>query len=295
MAQPIYKTLDELDRRGMTLRMMKLCDWVIPDKYVNVVGFEETIRYVTGETDPDFVQQVGERAIELFNDPNEGYQRALWLYQTCDSVQGLAGFASFLSKVGEDVGFLGFFRKLLPKEDTTQAIDLGIKLVTEIVAFCSLNGVPGDSVGDFVESLQEMENERLMRMGTLVAVDGVLPLGPDFIDKAYGMLERTGAGGLADNERFSRMSGLIPGESNREKLGFVQQGLTSIKGWAGDFVNKHDITQNRVLKSIDGMSDKIEGKLDYAAAFIDMTTDYFEHTGTQSVGRSLVTRAAAEI
>ena len=295
MAQPIYKTLDELNRRGMTLRMMKMCDWVIPGKYVNVVGFEETIRYVTGETDPDFVQQVGERAIELFNDKKEGYQRALWLYQTCDSVQGLAGFASFLSKVGQDVGFLGFFRSILPKEDTTQAVDLGIKLVTEIVAFCSLNGIPGDSVGDFVESLSEMENERLMRMGTLVAVDGVLPLGPDFIDKAYGMLERTGASGLAENERFSRMSGLIPGESNREKLGFVQRGLTSIKDWAGDFVSKHDITQNRVLKSIDGMSDKIEGKLDYAAAFIDMTTDYFEHTGTQSVGRSLVTRAAAEI
>ena len=295
MAQPIYETLDGLSRRGMTLRMMKMCDWVIPGKYVNVVGFEETIRFVTGETDPDYIQQIGERAIELFNDPKEGYQRALWLYQTCDSVQGLAGFASFLSKVGQDVGFLGFFRKLLPKEDTTQAVDLGIKLVTEIVAFCTLNGIPGDSVGDFVESLQEMENERLMRMGTLVAVDGVLPLGPDFIEKAYGMLESTGASGLASNERFRRMSGLIPGESTGKKLGFVQEGLKSIKGWSDGFVSKHDITQNRVLKSIDGLSEKIEGKLDYAAAFLDMTTDYFEHTGTQTVGRSLVQRAQAEV
>ncbi|MEM9703643.1 MAG: hypothetical protein AAF907_14485, partial [Planctomycetota bacterium] len=287
MAQPIYDTLDDLSRRGMTLRMMKVCDWVIPGKYVNVVGFEETIRFVTGETDQDYIQQIGERAIELYNDPKEGYQRALWLYQTCDSVQGLAGFASFLSKVGEDVGFLGFFRKLLPKEDTTQAVDLGIKLVTEIVAFCTLNGIPGDSVGDFVESLQEMENERLMRMGTLVAVDGILPLGPDFIEKAYGMLEKTGASGLASNERFARMSGMIPGRTDEHKLGFVKEGLNSIRGWAGDFVAKNDISQNRVLKSINGLSEKIEGKLDYAAAFIDMTTDYFEHTGTQSVGRSL--------
>ena len=295
MAKPVYEVLDDLSRRGMTLRMLKVMDWVIPGQYVNVVGFEETIRFVTGETDQDYIQQVGERAIELFNDPKEGYQRALWLYQTCDSVQGLAGFAAFVAKAGQDVGFLGWFRNFLPKEDTTQAVDLGIKLVTEIVAFCSLNGIPGDSVGDFVESLSEMENERLMRMGTLVAVDGVLPLGPDFIDKAYGMLESTGASGLASNERFARMAGIIPGDSNREKLGFVQQGLTSIKGWAGDFVNKHDITQNKVLKSLDGISDRIEGKLDYAAAFIDMTTDYFEHTGTQSVGRSLIKRAAAEI
>ena len=295
MAKPIYEILDDLSRRGMTLRMMKVCDWVIPGKYVNVVGFEETIRHVTGETDPDYIQQIGERAIQLYNDPKEGYQRALWLYQTCDSVQGLAGFASFLSKVGDDVGFLGWFRKLLPKEDTTQAVDLGIKLVTEIVAFCTLNGVPGDSVGDFVESLQEMENERLMRMGTLVAVDGVLPLGPDFLNKAYQMLESAGASGLAGNERFARMSGLIPGESNQQKLSFVQEGLTSIRGWANDFVAKNDITQNRVLKSVNGLSEKIEGKMDYAAAFIDMTTDYFEHTGIQSVGRSLIARAQAEV
>ena len=295
MAQPIYETLDNLSRRGMTLRMLKVCDWVIPGKYVNVVGFEETIRFVTGETDQDYIQQVGERAITLFNDPKEGYQRALWLYQTCDSVQGLAGWAAFLSKVGSDVGFLSWFNKLLPKEDTTQAIDLGVKLVAEIVAFCSLNGIPGDSVGDFVESLQEMENERLMRMGALVAVDGVLPLGPDFINKAYSMLESSGAGALANNERFARMSGMIPGKTDEQKLGFVQEGLTSIKGWANDFVAKHDITQNRVLKSVNGLSEKIEGKLDYAAAFIDMTTDYFEHTGTQSVGRSLIARAQAEI
>ncbi len=295
MAKPIYETLDDLSRRGMTLRMLKTVDWVVPGKYVNVVGFEDTIRFVTGENDQDYIQRVGERAIELYNDPQEGYQRALWLYQTCDSVQGVAGWASFLSKVGQDVGFLGWFSKLLPKEDTTQAIDLGVKLVAEIVAFCSLNGIPGDSVGDFVESLQEMENERLMRMGALVAVDGVLPLGPDFIEKAYSMLESAGADGLANNERFARMSGLIPGNSAEQKLGFVQEGLTSIKGWAGDFVAKNDISQNRVLKSLNGLSEKIEGKLDYAAAFIDMTTDYFEHTGTQSVGRSLISRAQAEI
>jgi len=295
MAQPIYETLDDLSRRGMTLRMLKTVDWVIPGDYVNVVGFEETIRYVTGETDQDYIQQVGERAIELFNDPKEGYQRALWLYQTCDSVQGLAGWTAFLSKVGQDVGFLSWFGKLLPKEDTTQAIDLGVKLVAEIVAFCNLNGIPGDSVGDFVESLQEMENERLMRMGTLVAVDGVLPLGPDFIEKAYGMLERSGAGGLAGNERFARMSGMIPGNTEEQKLGFVQEGLTSIKDWSSEFVAKNDISQNRVLKSLNRLSEKVEGKLDYAAAFVDMTTDYFEHTGTQSVGRSLVSRAQAEI
>jgi hypothetical protein len=39
----------------------------------------------------------------------------------------------------------------------------------------------------------------------------------------------------------------------------------------------------------------MDGKLDYVAAFVDMTTDYFAHTGTQTVARSLISRAASEI
>ena len=36
-------------------------------------------------------------------------------------------------------------------------------------------------------------------------------------------------------------------------------------------------------------------RLDYAAAIIDMSTNYFLHTGTQSVARSLIARAANEV
>ena len=43
------------------------------------------------------------------------------------------------------------------------------------------------------------------------------------------------------------------------------------------------------------ISDQMEGKLDCTAAFLDMTTDYFEHTGIQSVARSLITRAMGEV
>jgi len=41
--------------------------------------------------------------------------------------------------------------------------------------------------------------------------------------------------------------------------------------------------------------DIADDKLDYVAAFLDMTTNYFEHTGTQSVARRLIERAASEI
>jgi hypothetical protein len=37
-----------------------------------------------------------------------------------------------------------------------------------------------------------------------------------------------------------------------------------------------------------------DSKLDYVAAFLDMSTNYYEHTGTQTVARNLILRAAQE-
>lgn len=62
-----------------------------------------------------------------------------------------------------------------------------------------------------------------------------------------------------------------------------------------NFIEQTGISQSKVLGSVQGISDKFEGKLDYVAAAIDMTTDYFAHTGTQTVARQLITRAVSEI
>jgi hypothetical protein len=37
-----------------------------------------------------------------------------------------------------------------------------------------------------------------------------------------------------------------------------------------------------------------DDKLDYLAAFLDMSTNYYEHTGTQTIARSLILRAAEQ-
>ncbi|MEW4526661.1 hypothetical protein [Maioricimonas sp. JC845] len=295
MAQPIYKLIDDLPKRGLTPALLGSLDWVVPGEYTNITNFEEMIQSVTGSADQAHIQRVGERAIYLFNDPSQGYQRALWLYQTIDSTQALAGTMSFVSKIAENISFLSFLDRLTPKADTTQAVDLGLKLVAEIVAFCSLNGIPGDSVGDFVESLSDYRHEALMRMGALVCVDGVLPLGPDFISKALGMLDKSGASDLASSERFQRVRGLIPGESTKEQLSFIEKGLESISGWATSFVSQHGVTVEKIAGSVKGVSDRWEGSLDWVSAAIDMTTDYYEHTGIQTVARQCIRRAAAEV
>ena len=79
MSKPIYKIVDELPATNMTVRMLQALDWVVPGQWKNVVGFENTVKEVTGESDQAFIQKVGERAIALYNDKSQGYQRALWL------------------------------------------------------------------------------------------------------------------------------------------------------------------------------------------------------------------------
>jgi len=96
--------------------------------------------------------------------------------------------AALANKVGEKIGFW-VLNRITPKADKAQTIDLSLKLVTELVAFCQIN-IPGDSIGDFVASLADYSGESLMRMVALVCVDGLIPLGPDFILKALSTLIR---------------------------------------------------------------------------------------------------------
>jgi hypothetical protein len=294
MSKTIHQIVDELPAKNMTTRLLGALDWVVPGEWKNIVGFENTIREVTGEKDEKLVQKIGERAIQLYNDKSQGYQTAMWLYHTVDTEQGLTGTASLINKLGESVSFLSFLKKLTPKADTTQTFDLALKLGVEILAFTKINGIPGDGIGDFVKSLADYRHEALMRMAALVCVDGLIPLGPDFLSKALGILNKSGAAGLANNPRFKAITEAIPG-SAAEQAGFFQRGLQAVEGWVGSFIAGRDLKIETIVSRLKQHIDGIEGKLDYVAAFLDMTTNYYEHTGTQSIARSLVSRAAGEI
>jgi hypothetical protein len=68
MAKTIYELVDELPVHNMTTRLLGALDWVVPGAWKNIVGFENTITAVTGETDQAWMQKIGERAIHLYND-----------------------------------------------------------------------------------------------------------------------------------------------------------------------------------------------------------------------------------
>ena len=295
MSKSIFDLVDELPTGGTTVKALQTLDFVVPGQWQNLTGFTNTIRAVTGETDESLIQAIGERAVYLYNDESQGYQRAMWLYQTVDNAAGALGTAALANKIGQDVSFLGFLSNLTPKPEKLQSLDLCVKLVVELVSFCQINGIPGDSIGDFLAALGDYSGESLMRMAALVSFDGLIPLGADFIQMGLSTISQTTPDELEKNQSFKSVKPLIPGGDSAGQLSFIGQSFDSVKGWMGDFVSSRSLTQETLLDRVRGVVDVSADKLDYVGAFLDVAVKYYTHTGTQTLARRLVERAVAEI
>ncbi|MEO1523470.1 MAG: hypothetical protein AAFU78_22210 [Cyanobacteria bacterium J06633_2] len=294
MSKKIFEVVDKLPKGGLTVMALKSLDTFVPGQWDNLVGFDNTIRTVTRETDEAMVNAIGERAVSLFNDKSQGYQRALWLYESVDSASGLLGAAAMANRIGQDT-FLGFLKNITPKPEKAQTIDLSVKLVTEVVAFCHINGIPGDSLGDFLKALGDYGSESLMRMAALVAFDGVIPLGASFSSKVLSAIKDMGPSDIEKNQTFKGVQKEIPGKDSKGKLSFITESFEATQGWMDKFVEEKGITQEKVVQNLNHFLEGSQSKLDYLGAFLDMSVKYYEHTGVQTLARRLIERAVAEL
>ncbi len=295
MTNNLEELLSSLPESNMTVRLLNLLDYLVPGEWSNITSLHTAVREATGETDEDVLGAVAGRAIELYMDEDNGYQRAVGLYSLVDSASTFAGFTSMAAKLGEDVEWLGFLESATPKLETTQAIDAGLKLACELGAFCMTNGLPGDSIGDFMGALASSAKEDKMRLAAWVACDCFLPLGPDFMQKIIGTLESASESDFMQSGLFQRIAGHLPGGGLFEKKQLVTDNVKSAEGFIGSFVSERGLTHEAVIGRVKEFLDVNEDRLDYASAILDMSTNYFLHTGTQSVARRVITRAYGEI
>jgi len=293
--QPINQLVDRLPAKGLTVFALRSLDIVVPGEWDNLIGWAQTLQTVTGEDDPDLLQSVSDRAIALYNDSSQGYQNALFLYHTIDLAGSALGTAALAHKVGEKVRLLSFLDRLTPKADTAQVIDLSLKVVVELAAFCQVNGLPGDSLGDFVASLGDYSGEALMRMAALVCFDGLIPLGPDFIGLVTDKVASLAPADLEAHQGFRRIQHFIPGGRAIDKLGFVGESFNAVSAWMANFVADRELTPASVVANLHHWIEVSDDRLDYLAAFLDISTNYYEHTGVQTLARRLIDRAYAEI
>lgn len=291
----IDKALKNLSKRNMTTMTLGALDFIVPGEWENIRSFDKMMREVTGEDDEDYLEEIKDRAIELFKDKDENYQTALKVYHLVDDVDKVAGTAAMANLVGGKFQFLSFMERFTPKADTTQAIDAGVKFVAELTTFCLINGIPGDSVMDFVRSLTHYGKADIMRISAWIAIDCLVPLGPDFMRKIIEGIESASSGQLTQNPIFKKLSGYLPGDSVDAKKGLILTTANSASDWVNDFVASKGLSQELIVDKLKQYVDVADKGLDYMAAALDIGTDYFEHTGTQTVARQLISRAYGEV
>lgn len=294
MSQALHEVLEQLPTGGLTVTLLGALDYIVPGEWENITTLERMCAVVTGETDDSLIQTVGERAVALYADESNQYQRAVWLYSAIDSVDKLGGLASLGHKLGEKVSFLSFLDSITPSADTTQAIDAGLKFAGELAGFCLVNGIPGDSIGDFAGSLGAYAKEDMIRLAAWIAFDCVLPLGPDFLGKIMDKVSSVGDDDLLGHGVFQKIASFLPGDVANQRT-LITGALDSASSTIQGIVDQRGITQDSLFDRVRGYVDVGDNGLDYVAAAIDMGTSYYEHTGAQSVARRIVSRAYGEI
>ena len=291
----VISAVNALPTSGMTVSALNTLDTFLPGEWSNVTSFDQIVAEICGEGSPAKLHaQVGIVAKRLEAAQGARYSRALQIYTLVDTADQVAAGAAVASKVGAMFGGLSFLQKMTPKPDTTQALDAGVKLIAELLAFGTLNGMPStdpDGLARFTAALADYARYDLMRIAAWVVIEGMVPLGPDFLAKILSTWKGLATSSLSSNKVFSQLAGQLPGDSMEDKRGYVIQMLDSTGDWIGRFIEEKGITQEGAVAQLQSVVGKVDGGMDYLAAAIDASTAYFTHTGTQTVARALARQA----
>jgi hypothetical protein len=292
MDKSIVQLVDELPTDNITVKVLNAIDYLMPGQWTNLVGFDNSIRSITGETDAQVIERIRDRAVVLYHDPQYGYQSAVQIYQTIDTADVAIGTAALANKIGEKISFLSILSNITPKPEVLQSFDLALKIAAEIIAFCKLNGIPQPNPQEFVNALNNnYQDAALMRMVALVCLDGMLPLGPNFLSKIHQTIAQADTTILTQNPVFASLSNFIPGGTPSDKLGFINQGFNAVQDWINNLVTKTGITPESIFNALGNCIQIADDNLDFVAAFIDQSTNYYQHTGIQTVARKVILQA----
>lgn len=292
MSDSIRELLDELPSDNITVKVLKALDFIVPGEWENTVGFNQTIQVITGEEDANRVMEIGNKVIEIYNDKDNGYHKAMWWYRTLDNSDVGMATAAIADKVFDRIPFFNFFDKLTPKADKLQSFDLSLKIMGELIAYSRLNGLPILNPAEFVSELQShYSGPSRIRMAAIACIDGILPLGPDFLQKVGDILEKEDDG-LENNPAFGFISNAIDTDDNK---GFIKETFSQVSGWMDNLVSSVGLTPESLFEKIGGFIELSDEGLDYVAAFLDTTTNYFEHTGIQTVAAKLIKDAVEQV
>ncbi len=165
------------------------------------------------------------------------------------------------------------------------AIDAAMKLVGELLAMASLADVDPESLAmpdGVLAALGEAASADDVRLAAWIAIDGVLTLGDGFMETIGAACEDHQA--VIESPVFERIADAIPGESVEQKCAHAFSFLEAAAPLINQFVSSHSLTQDAVQSAFANAL-AVEASSSNIAALLESTTDYFAHTGLQSVAR----------
>jgi len=292
----IEAALGELGDDGPTAALLRAMSFVVPGDWENPRDLDTFVGDAAPDADDATRRHVRDRALSLYAPLTSPYRRALAIYSSADLVDRAGAASSLAMRIGDRFLILGALERLTIGSPLVQAVDAGVKLVAETLAFSQLHGdvaASPDGVRALFENMHEHAREDRLRLATWVVVDGVLPMGPNFVQHSIDALRGAGAAGLARSIVFDRLAGLIPGESTDEKKEHIGRTLDSARGWVDGFVAEHQLTSFGVADRVRQVIDVSESGCEVVAAAADAVTSYFRHTGTQTVARAVARAAVA--
>lgn len=288
MSLTLDQELKDLSTGGLTVMTLKALDFVIPGEYNNSTSLHQMIEFVAGDLRDGRTAGIANHIEQLYAE-DSGAQRAVSLYKLTDKADKAVAAAALANKIGNKFKVLSFLSKYTPKADTIQTVDLCLKLTVEALAHLSLRGLSIDGLSDWAKIISKTDgysNESALRIAAIIGIDGLIPLGPDFLSKVADALNGDDLG-FADNALFKKLSDFIPGGGVGEKTEVIKSVVSKASAPIDAFISRTGLTREKVVGTMKKYTDMSDDKLDYAAAFLDASTAFITQTGVQSVARHL--------
>lgn len=286
----IRQLLGELSQSKITPAVLRTLDMLVPGEWSDVTSLDAAVREYLSVTDPAEIARISERAAALWS-AKPHYARAVKIFQAVDTADKLTSAAIVANQAGNTFSLLGVLDKLTPKPDTTQALDAALKMAAEVAAFATLRGLPVTSLAEakaFPAAIGSYAKADLMRLAAWITIDGILPLGPEFMDKIVALVSKVDTSVLTGNPLFQSISSMLPGSSPDQQKGFILSTLSSGSAWIKEFVAARGITQQTLASKLGSLMSAADKGMDVLAVALDVGTNYYTHTGIQSVARVLV-------
>lgn len=283
--------LTDATPKAQTVFILEAMDFIIKDGYINPSNIQQYIRHVLGQISNEDVAKVEQIINGWLADDNQPYRRTLTFYRIAEHAGTAMGSATLAKQLGEDFSFLSSLNNISPRTEHTQMADFLIKFGCEIMASLSLQGLPTDvqSIGNQVS---HFKNETAVRMATLIAIDGLLPLGPNFVQKISDTLQNGGQNSLFSQISVDKIQPLLGNNQSvqqiwQKSVDIFNQSQQSIT----QFLAQKGITQASVSQQLNSVINFSADKVDYVSAYMDMTTNYIYHSGSLTVLRKMIENA----